>query len=53
LARTPLFLAVSVETPIKPLHELVGHARAHPGELNYGRVPASGRLKKAPPKRGI
>ena len=36
LARTPLFLAVSVETPIKTLQEFVDHARAHPGALNYG-----------------
>jgi tripartite-type tricarboxylate transporter receptor subunit TctC len=36
LARTPLFLAVSADTPIKTLREFIDHARAHPGELNYG-----------------
>ena len=36
LVCTPLFLAVSVETPIKTLEEFVDHARAHPGALNYG-----------------
>jgi hypothetical protein len=52
LAGTPLFLAVSVETSIKTLHEFVDHAWAHPGELNYGRVPASGRLKESPAEAG-
>jgi tripartite-type tricarboxylate transporter receptor subunit TctC len=36
LARTPLFLAVSVDTPIRTLAEFIDYARAHPGELNYG-----------------
>jgi len=36
LARTPLFLAVNADTPIKTLKEFIDHARARPGELNYG-----------------
>ena len=36
LARTPLFLAVSADTPIKTLQEFIDHANAHPGQLNYG-----------------
>jgi tripartite-type tricarboxylate transporter receptor subunit TctC len=36
LARTPLFLAVNAQTPIRTLQEFVDYVRAHPGELNYG-----------------
>jgi tripartite-type tricarboxylate transporter receptor subunit TctC len=36
LARTPLFLAVSVDTPIKSLQEFIDHVKAHPGQVNYG-----------------
>jgi tripartite-type tricarboxylate transporter receptor subunit TctC len=35
LARTPLFLAVTSDTPIKTLRGF-DYAKAHPGELNYG-----------------
>jgi tripartite-type tricarboxylate transporter receptor subunit TctC len=36
LARTPLFLAVSADTPIQTLAQFIAYAKAHPGELNYG-----------------
>lgn len=36
LARTPLFLAVSAETPIKSLREFIDYVKAHPGQMNYG-----------------
>lgn len=36
LARTPLFLAVNTQTPIRTLQEFVDYVRAHPGQLNYG-----------------
>jgi tripartite-type tricarboxylate transporter receptor subunit TctC len=36
LTRTPLFLAVHVDTPVKTLQEFIDYAKAHPDELNYG-----------------
>jgi tripartite-type tricarboxylate transporter receptor subunit TctC len=36
LARTPLFLAVSADRPIKTLREFIDYVKAHPGEINYG-----------------
>lgn len=36
LARTPLFLAVSANTPIKTFREFIDYVKAHPRELNYG-----------------
>jgi tripartite-type tricarboxylate transporter receptor subunit TctC len=36
LARTPLFFAVSADTPIQTLAQFIAYAKAHPGELNYG-----------------
>jgi tripartite-type tricarboxylate transporter receptor subunit TctC len=36
LARTPLFLAVSADTPITSFREFIDYVKAHPGELNYG-----------------
>jgi tripartite-type tricarboxylate transporter receptor subunit TctC len=36
LTRTPLFLAVNVETPVKTLQEFIDYVKAHPDELNYG-----------------
>ncbi len=36
LARTPLFLAVSADTPIKALPEFIDYVKARPGQVNYG-----------------
>lgn len=36
LARTPVFLAINAQMPIKTLDEFVAYVRVHPGELNYG-----------------
>jgi tripartite-type tricarboxylate transporter receptor subunit TctC len=36
LARTPLFLAVSADTPIKSLQEFVDYVKARPGQVDYG-----------------
>jgi tripartite-type tricarboxylate transporter receptor subunit TctC len=36
LARTPLFLAVSAETPVKTLPEFIDYVKARPGQVNYG-----------------
>jgi len=36
LARTPLFLAVGADKPIKTLREFIDYVKAHPGEVNYG-----------------
>ena len=36
LARTPLFLAVSANTPIKTFQEFIDYVKAHPGQVNYG-----------------
>ncbi|MEA3026563.1 MAG: hypothetical protein QOF91_1848, partial [Alphaproteobacteria bacterium] len=36
LARTPLFLAVSVETPVRTLPEFIDYVKARPGQVNYG-----------------
>lgn len=36
LARTPLFLAVSADTPVRTLREFIDYAKARPGQLNYG-----------------
>jgi tripartite-type tricarboxylate transporter receptor subunit TctC len=36
LARTPLFLAVSADKPIRTLREFIDYVKAHPGEVNYG-----------------
>jgi tripartite-type tricarboxylate transporter receptor subunit TctC len=36
LTRTPLFLAVHVDTPVKTLQEFIDYAKVHPDELNYG-----------------
>jgi tripartite-type tricarboxylate transporter receptor subunit TctC len=36
LTRTPLFLAVSAETPIRTLGQFIDYAKAHPSQMNYG-----------------
>lgn len=36
VATVPLVLAVHPALPVKSLKELLAHARAHPGQLNYG-----------------
>jgi tripartite-type tricarboxylate transporter receptor subunit TctC len=35
LVRTPNVLAVSAALPVRSVQELIDHARAHPGRLNY------------------
>jgi tripartite-type tricarboxylate transporter receptor subunit TctC len=36
LARAPLFLAIHPKVPATTLSEFIAHAKAHPGQLNYG-----------------
>ena len=36
LARTPLFLAVSADTPVRTLPEFIDYVKARPGQVNYG-----------------
>jgi tripartite-type tricarboxylate transporter receptor subunit TctC len=36
LARTPLFLAVSVDLGVNTLQEFIEYAKARPGQVNYG-----------------
>ena len=36
LARTPLFLAVGADTPIRTLSEFIDYVKARPGQVNYG-----------------
>ncbi|WP_027285485.1 Bug family tripartite tricarboxylate transporter substrate binding protein [Rubritepida flocculans] len=40
LARMPFVLCVNPNLPVRTLAELIAHARAHPGRLNYGSVGA-------------
>ncbi len=40
LARMPLVLSVHPAVPVRSVAELVAHARANPGRLNYGSVGA-------------
>ncbi|GGG41837.1 exported protein [Caldovatus sediminis] len=35
LGRTPLFVTVTPSLPVRSIAELLDHARAHPGRLNY------------------
>ena len=44
LARTPLFLAVSVETPIKTLQEFIDYVRAHLGSSTLARRGSAARI---------
>lgn len=36
ITTNPLLLAVNARLPVKTLTELIRHAKAHPGQLNYG-----------------
>ncbi len=40
LARMPLVLSVNPALPVRTVAELIAHARANPGRLNYGSVGA-------------
>jgi tripartite-type tricarboxylate transporter receptor subunit TctC len=42
IATAPHVLVVSSKTPFKTVAELIAHARAHPGELNFGSAGVGG-----------
>ncbi len=38
IARAPIFLAANTSLPVKTFKEMVDHAKANPGKINYGSI---------------
>jgi len=38
IARAPIFLGANTELPVKTFKEMIEHAKANPGKINYGSI---------------